>query len=346
MDPFWFESYLSNRTQSVRLNDTVSDKTSISYGVPQGSVLGPILFNIYVNDLASFLPNCDVIQYADDTQIILSSNIDKLKDLIQKAEDTLKLAKIYFNANGLMLNAKKKQCIFIGTRRLLSLIPPNTHLMVDGNVITPSTSVKNLGIYFDNHLSFDTHITELIKKAHGIIMFINRMKDNFNKLTNIIVVQSLVMSIINYGISIWGATNITQVERVQKIQNFAAKVALGGAAKSDHVTPFLRELKWLKINHQYEYEIMTLTYRKINRDLPDWLLPLAYVRDSRSHHVNTRQTELLHVPRCNTCLATRSFQVTAPSLWNNLPPVVQHAPSLFTFKSRLKEFLLNRQFSQ
>ncbi len=123
--------------------------------------------------------------------------------------------------------------------------------MVDGNIITPSTSVKNLGIYFDNHLSFDTHITELIKKAHGIIMFINRMKDNFNKLTNIIVVQSLVMSIINHGISIWGATNITQVERVQKIQNFAAKVALGGAAQRDHVTPLLRELKWLKINNQY-----------------------------------------------------------------------------------------------
>ncbi len=108
MDPFWFESYLSNRIQSVRLNDTVSDKTSVSYGVPQGSVLGPILLNIYVNDLASFLPHCDVIQYADDTQLILSSNIDNLQDLIQKAEDTLKLAKIYFNANGLMLHAKKK----------------------------------------------------------------------------------------------------------------------------------------------------------------------------------------------------------------------------------------------
>ena len=84
VDPFWFESYLSNRTQSVRLNDTVSDKTSISYGVPQGSVLGPNLFNIYVNDLTSFLPNCEVIQYADDTQLILSSNIDNLKGLIQK----------------------------------------------------------------------------------------------------------------------------------------------------------------------------------------------------------------------------------------------------------------------
>ena len=145
-----------------------------------------------------------------------------------------------------------QKCISIGTRRLLSLIPPDTHLMVDGNVITPSTSVKDLGIYFDNHLLFDTHITELIEKALGIIMFINRIKDNFNKSRRIIVVQSLVMSIINYGISIWRATNITQVERMQKIQNFAAKVALGGAAKSDHVTPFLWALKWMKIKHQYE----------------------------------------------------------------------------------------------
>lgn len=177
-----------------------------------------------------------------------------------------------------------------------------------------------------------------------MIVFINRMKDNFDKPTRKIVVESLVLSLLNYGMSVWGATNITQVERVQKIQNFAAKVALGGAAKSDHVTPFLRELKWLKVNYQYEYEILTLTYRIFNNELPDWLLPLASVRDSRSHPVNTRQTEHLHVPRCNTSLATRSFSVTAPSLWNNLPLVVQHAPSLFTFKSRLKEFLLNKQF--
>ncbi len=89
----------------MRLNDTVSDKTNVLYGVPQGSVLGPTLFSIYVNDLASFLSNCDVVQYADETQIIPSSDIDNLEDLIKKPEDSLKLAKIYFHANGLMLNA-------------------------------------------------------------------------------------------------------------------------------------------------------------------------------------------------------------------------------------------------
>ena len=145
---------------------------------------------------------------------------------MQKTEDTLKLAKMYFNANGLMLNAKRTQCILIGTRKQLSLIPPNTHLMVDGNFITPSTSVKNLRIYFDNHLTFDTHITNLIKKKHGIFLFVNRMKDNFDNPTRKIVVQSLVLSVLNYGMNIRGATNITQIERVKKSKILQPKWSL------------------------------------------------------------------------------------------------------------------------
>ena len=85
-DSFWCKSYLSDRTQSVGLNDVLSDQTSISYWVPQGSFLVPILFNIYVNDLAELKPDCDLIQYADDTQRILFSSIDNIKDLIRRTD--------------------------------------------------------------------------------------------------------------------------------------------------------------------------------------------------------------------------------------------------------------------
>ena len=153
--------------------------------------------------------------------------------------------------NGLMLNSKKTQCMFIGTRGLLSQIPHDTRIQVDGTNIVPSNSLKNLGIHFDNYMQFDTHISEMSKKIFGTIMYINRIKDNFNKSTRITVINSLVLSIINYGLNIWGTTNLTQLQRVQKLQNFAAKVALGGA-KYDHVTPYLRELEWLYINQKYK----------------------------------------------------------------------------------------------
>ncbi len=99
IDKYWFKSYLDNRTQSVRLNNIISDKQDIYFGVPQGSVLGPVLFLIYVNDLSEYISNCMIIQYADDTQFVHKGSIDTIKDLIHKGEETLKNAKEYFHMN-------------------------------------------------------------------------------------------------------------------------------------------------------------------------------------------------------------------------------------------------------
>ncbi len=104
IDKFWFKSYMSERSQSVRINNTLSDVKKIFYGVPQGSILGPMLFSIYVNDLAEKITSCSIIQYAD--------TINNFEDLISKTEETLFNMKQYFLLNGLLLNSKKTQCIF------------------------------------------------------------------------------------------------------------------------------------------------------------------------------------------------------------------------------------------
>ncbi len=154
--------------------------------MPQGSVLGTILFMIYVNDLSCSIPDREIIQYADDTQFVHTGSTDNLNDLINRNEETLKLAKTYFHNNGLMLNAKKTQNMFIGTRGLLSKMSPDTHLKMDGNEIAPFSSLNNLVIYFDLYLLFDTHITQISKKkkkkVNGTIMQINRLRDYFNKI--------------------------------------------------------------------------------------------------------------------------------------------------------------------
>lgn len=343
IDNFWFDSYLNNRTQRVRMGKALSEICEISYGVPQGSVLGPILFLIYVNDFSQFIPDCHVLQYADDTQLILTGTIDKLDELIHKGENTLALVKNYFEANGLMLNTKKTQCMFVGSRNYISEIPQNTTLRVDGNEIVASRSLKNLGIHFDNYLSFDTHINEIRRKTLGTLIYINRIKDNLNKKARLISIHSLVLSKINYGIKIWGATYTTYLNQVQKLQNFAAKITLGGGAKHDHATPFLKELGWLRIDNKYKYELGLMTYNVIKRNMPDHIMSLPTVRNIRS--LPTRQQQQLYVPKTNTLIGERSMLVAGPKLWNTLPSKVRYANTLSSFKKQLFNHLLSGQFN-
>ncbi|XP_050691058.1 uncharacterized protein LOC126982829 [Eriocheir sinensis] len=175
-------------------------------------------------------------------------------------------------------------------------------------------------------------------------MHVNRIREHFNKTTRISVIQSLVMSIINYGISIWGATNASQIHRVQKLQNFAAKVALGGAPRSEHATPFIKELGWLKIKQKHTFEIRVIIYKLINKKVPNWAFPLPTVGERHNLNVSTRQSEQLFVPMCSTNLGTKSLQVAGPTLWNSFPNNVKNTTCLNTFKTRLKIHLFNKQF--
>ncbi len=141
--------------------------------------------------------------------------------------------------------------MFVGSRGLISQIPPSTTFQVDGATIIPSSSLKSLGIYFDQCMIFETHVNKISSKIFITILYINRIKDNFSKNARITAIQSLVLSIINYGIKVWGTTNKTNMYQIQKLQNFASKVALGGASKPEYATPFLREPRWLKVKQKY-----------------------------------------------------------------------------------------------
>ncbi len=166
------------------------DKSEILYSVPQGSVLGPILVSIYINDLSQHISRCLVIQYADDTQFLHTDSIDNIDDLVRIGEETLAEAKKYFQINGLMLNSAKAQCMFAGSRGLSSQIPGDTCIRFDDSNIVPAYSVKNLGIYFDTHMIFDAHVSYISRKV-----FVSSK-------ARITLTQSLVLSIMNYGIKI------------------------------------------------------------------------------------------------------------------------------------------------
>ena len=164
-------------------------------------------------------------------------------------------------------------------------------------------------------------VSELCKKAMGRLLFIN--------------------SQINYCINVWGSANATQIQRVQKLQNFAAKVADGSARKFDHVTPIIKELKWLKIENQYHCNICCLVFKVLSDKLPEWFLTLPTVGEMNEGR--TRQANDHFIPRTMLNVGSRAFNVRGPRLWNRLPISVKNSNSLTAFKTKLKHFLLGSQ---
>ncbi len=144
------------------------------------------------------------------------------------------------------------------------------------------------------------------------------MKDHLSPHARTIAINSLVLSSINYDMKIWGSTNATQLLRVQKVQNFAAKVALRGGAKRGHVTPFLRKLGLLRIEFKYKYG-----------SIPRNILSIPTVRDMRL--LPTRQQNQLYLPHPNTSTGAGSALVAAPRLWISLPACVRNAATIFIF---------------
>ena len=281
--------------------------------------------------------------YADDTQIMLTGDINNIEDLIKRAESILRVAKNYFNINGLLLNENKTQFIIFGSRQYISRLPDNLSIRFNDATLVPSHKIKNLGVIMDSYMTFDFHIDALHKKVIGTLQYLNRVYDRFDNECRVMVVQALVVSVLNYCLRVWGSTNKTQMERVKKLHNFAAKVAVGGAHKHDHVTPIFEKLKWLRMDKKYFYDICILVFKIIHKILPEWLFSLPSVGQHRSRSMITRHENSLYVPRALTDVGARNIKIIGPTLWNRLPVDIKNCQTLTSFKSLLLKHLLGNR---
>ncbi len=346
----WFKSYLSNRSQRVLVNGNLSQKFDLEWGVPQGSCLGPLLFNMYTSRLFNIfekhLPN--VHCYADDTQLYLSfcpDNAVNQASALFAMEACVRKAREWMLSNGLMLNDTKTEFMVIGTRQQLAKV--NIHSIKVGSFrVTSVPIVKNLGAWFDNHMNMNTHITKACSTSFYLLHNIRRIRKYLSKICTEKLIHAFISSRLDYCNSLLYGLPDNLINQLQRVQNSCARLVCN-ENKYCHITPLLVDLHWLPVSFRINFKILLIVYKALNGQAPSYLCNLLTRRSLSKYCLRSfNDTSILRYPLCKTksTLGDRAFECVAPKLWNSLPHAIRIANNTATFKTLLKTHLFRQAF--
>ena len=332
----WFKSFLTGRSQRVRIGSTVSDEIIIKFGVPQGSVLGPVLFNIYIRSIYLYVQKIgfSIHGYADDHQILLSfkpSNQSTV--LVYEIQNCFERIKVWMNRYYLQLNDSKTQIALFGSSRILNLIKIRGINFATGMSIRFISHVKNLGIHMDSQLTLNKQVVELKKKSFRTIRNVNKIRFLLSKDQLKVIVNSLVVTCLDYCNALYFGISEKLLSQLQLIQNACAKTIVG-KYKHDHLDNDLKELHWLDLRKRILFKIGLLAFKSLVGCAPKYLQDLFVY----AHHGHSLK---LIIPNYQSIHGNNSFSAIGPKLLNRLPKNVTSSSDIDSFKIQLKTFLFN-----
>ncbi len=343
----WFRSYLMDRKQFVSLpGGAKSAPQNLTFGVPQGSVLGPILFCVYTTPLGDILRARDVNFhfYADDSELYLAfePNFDYTQmNAVNKMEHAISDARSWMLSNKLMINDGKTVFMTIGNAPHLEKLKFDS-INVGEDIIHVSETAGNLGVTFDSGMTMQPHIDSVCRSGYYHLRNISRIRKCLTKDSCVILVHAFISSRLDYCNSLLIGVPECYLNKLQVLQNSAARVVTF-TRRFDHITPILYELHWLPVEERIKFKILLLTYKALNGKAPQYISQMLSFKDTR----NTRymQSVPLFVPkvRCPT-FGGKSFSHVAPTLWNKLPLSIRSAKDVDTFKTMLKTHLFAGYF--
>ena len=346
IDTRWFESYLCDHYQqvTVRLPDgrgAVSRPMLNPIGIYQGLTLGPLLFSMYTADMyfcvnfffVNFLTdnaarNRCLVQYADDTQLAVFGRPRNSAIAVTRIQQELTAISLWLGKNGLKFNEEKTQLIVIRTKQILRNLPPITVNFIGANV-TGSPTVKNLGVTFDQNLTFADHVTDVTRRCTGVLSGLSHCRRALPGETLIPLVQALVVSSICYCISVCGMCGATQRARLQKLLNSEACV-ISSRRKYEHISDVLKEPQWVSAENLWRYHLLTMLKCTLHSGQPESLRSGKVTRGS-VHGRSTRQADSFETPVIHTESGRRRFLYSAVSMyllasratWTAPPPAVR-----------------------
>ena len=333
----WFASYLSNRKQYVSVNGYVSDYLQVSCGVPQGSVLGPLLFLIYINDLPNVSKLLSFYLFADDTNIYFdASDTIKLQKIMNRE---LRHVKKWLEANKLALNIEFTNYVIFHSP--VKKITETVKIKFGRKHISRSNSVKFLGVLLDETLSWRFHLVELSRKLARSVGIFYKLRHFVPLETLKSVYYALFYPFLSYGITVWGATHgqylspvLVSQKRVVRAMTFSDPFA--------HSLPLFSDLQILKLDDIYHLYLTSFVYECHNKLAPNHFSDY-FTQVSDIHHHNTRSASHgdFFLKRKNTLqYGLRSVCFNGAKIWNNIPPDIRNSPSVANFKKKIKELLL------
>lgn len=332
-----FRSYLSNRQQIVRIGDELSNCETLTYGVPQGSILGPLLFIIYVNDIHNLNLTGDTILYADDTSLFLFGN--SIEGIIEQAQQDLDTLSGWFQDNLLTVNSSKTNYIIFSARN--KKIESHSNLYINNEPLTQVSSEKYLGLHLDKHLTWQPHLDKLRSKLSSIMGALRGIVRCLPTSVRYIIYNSMVKPHLEYLIEVWGTAAKTHLKQIETCQNKIIKRLF----HYHYLTPtekIYKETKLMTLSQIYKYNTCILVHKLIHKNIHS---KITFTKKGQTQKRITRRMNniCLRPPRTN--YGRKNILYEGAELYNKLPNDIKEIQSFTLYKKTIKHHIL-KDFSR
>lgn len=323
----FFRSYLENRSQGCLVNGHLSHKLPIKCGVPQGSILGPLLFLIFINDLPNCFNSGTAAMYADDTTVTFSA--DDTASLEFQINKELESLDKWLIVNKLSLNVSKTEFMLVTTRQKRAFINEALSININGKPISQVKSAKTLGLHIEETLSWSKHIEHIYKKVGPLLGLLKRLRNYVDLDTLVNIYNALIQPHLEYGCVVWDGLDKGLVVKLQRLQNRAARI-ITRASWEVRSNDILSNLGWETLkSRRYNLKKKFMT-KVMNGRAPKYMEDLFRTKEQITSLVLRDASNKLAVPFPKTDCFKQSISYSGAILWNSLPRSERNAANFFT----------------